>query len=166
MRSAPLNTVARATRRELEKHGGPEMKRIHIGLEVKDLESSINFYSALFGAQPTHRETDYAKWMLEDPWVNFAIQSREDEPAGSLHFGIQVENTDELAEYADRLENAGQEVVPEPDAACCYYIADKIWVADPDAVRWETFLTTGRHAEYGENLGIRLESTAGKEAAQ
>ena len=142
------------------------MQRIHIGLEVKDLENSINFYSALFGALPTHREMDYAKWMLEDPRVNFAIQSRGDEPAGSLHFGIQVENADELTGCSERLEKAGEDVMPEPGAACCYHIADKIWVADPDAFLWETFLTTGRHTDYGENLGLRLERSSGKEAAQ
>lgn len=139
------------------------MKRVHIGLEVKDLESSIKFYCNLFGVQPTHREADYAKWMLEDPRVNFAIQCRGDEPAGSVHFGIQVENRDELAECSGWLEDAGENVVPEPNAACCYSLSDKFWVADPDAFRWETFLTLGRHTEYGENLGIPLDSTTGKE---
>lgn len=142
------------------------MKRIHIGLEVKDLENSINFYSALFGAQPMHIETDYAKWMMEDPWVNFSIQKRGNEPVGSVHFGIQVEDTEQLAEYSARLQKAGKEVVPEPGAACCYYLADKIWVTDPDAFRWETFLTIGRQTEYGEDLGIQLKGTIGKEGAQ
>ncbi len=142
------------------------MKRVHIGLEVKDLESSIKFYTNLFGAQPTHRETDYAKWMLENPRVNFAIQCRGDEPAGSVHFGIQVENGDELAECSGWLEEAGENVVSEPGAAYCYSLADKIWVADPDAFRWETFLTLGRHTEYGESLGIPLDSATGKEIAR
>ena len=126
------------------------MKRMHIGLEVKDLESSIDFYAALFGAQPSHRETDYAKWMLEDPRVNFAIQCRGDEPVGSVHFGVQVENRDELAECTRWLNEAGEDVLPEPGAECCYYVSDKVWVADPDAFRWETFLTLGRLTEYGE----------------
>ena len=142
------------------------MKRIHIGLEVKDLEASINFYSALFGAQPSHRETDYAKWMLEDPRVNFAIQCLGAEPVGSVHFGVQVENKDELAECTRWLEEAGENVVSEPGAECCYYKSDKVWSRDPDAFRWETFLTHGRHTEYGENLGIPLDSAAGKEIAR
>ncbi len=134
------------------------MKRLHIGLEVKDLDASIKFYSALFGAQPSHRETDYAKWMLEDPRVNFAIQCIGAEPAGSVHFGVQVENSDELAECSGRLEEAGEDVVSESGAECCYYVSDKVWVADPDAFRWETFLTLGRHTEYGESRGIRLDT--------
>ena len=142
------------------------MKRIHIGLEVKDLEASINFYSALFGAQPSHRETDYAKWMLEDPRVNFAIQCVGAEPVGSVHFGVQVENKGELAECTRWLEEADQKVVSEPGAECCYYKSDKIWAADPDAFRWETFLTHGRHTTYGESLGIPLDGTAGKEIAR
>ncbi len=142
------------------------MKRIHIGLEVKYLEASIDFYSGLFGAQPSHRETDYAKWMLEDPRVNFAIQCIGAEPVGSVHFGVQVENRDELDECTRRLKEAGEDVLSEPGAECCYYIGDKVWVADPDAFRWETFLTLGRRTEYGESLGIPLDSATGKEVVR
>ena len=136
------------------------MKRIHIGLEVKDLEASMKFYTALFGAQPSHREADYAKWMLEDPRVNFSIQCRGPVPAGTVHFGVQVENEDELAECTRWLKDAGENVVSEPGAVCCYHVSDKIHVADPDALPWETFLTHGVHTEYGESRVISFDSAA------
>ena len=140
------------------------MRRMHIGLEVKDLDASIRFYSGLFGSPPTHRETDYAKWMLEDPKVNFAIQTRGCEAPGSLHFGIQVENDAELSETSQRLRAAGEDVMDEPGAVCCYHKADKIWVRDPDQHRWETFLTHGRVPVYGEDLGLSLEEPTQEEA--
>lgn len=130
------------------------MKRIHIGLEVSDIEASVKFYSTLFGAEPTRREADYAKWMLDDPRVNFAIQTHGRESAGSVHFGIQVHEAEALEEYAGRLEAAGESVLAEPGAQCCYYESDKYWVRDPDAMRWETFHTVGEITEYGENLGL------------
>ena len=128
------------------------MKRIHIGLEVGDLERSIVFYSALFGAEPTVREADYAKWMLDDPRVNFSITARCCEPAGSVHFGIQVEAPGELSEVAERLARADETVVAEENALCCYHKSDKVWAIDPDAFLWETFHTTGRHTAYGEDF--------------
>ena len=130
------------------------MKRIHIGLEVGDLEASVRFYSTLFGAPPTRLEPDYAKWMLEDPRVNFAIQTRGCESPGSVHLGIQVDEAAALDEYASRLERAGEQVMPEPGAQCCYYQSDKVWVRDPDAMRWETFHTFESITHYGEDLGI------------
>ena len=130
------------------------MKRIHIGMEVSDLDASIRFYSTLFGSPPTRIESDYAKWMLDDPRVNFSIQNRGCEGAGTVHLGIQVEAPGELDEYATRLSEAGANVVPEPGANCCYYRSDKVWVRDPDAMRWETFHTLGATTTYGEDSGL------------
>ena len=110
------------------------MKRIHIGLEVSDLESSIRFYSSLFGQAPAVREADYAKWMPEDPKVNFSISTRGDEQAGGVHFGIQVEATGELTEVAERLEQAGEPLIHEADTVCCYHKSQKVWALDPDAL--------------------------------
>ena len=128
------------------------MKRIHIGLEVRDLDRSVRFYSTLFGAAPSVREADYAKWMSDDPRINFSITSRGEEAAGSVHFGVQAEEKAELSEIAARLEKAGEDLIPEEGAHCCYHKSDKVWVIDPDAFRWETFHTSGRHVEYGQNL--------------
>lgn len=128
------------------------MKRAHIGLQVRDLERSVQFYSTLFGAPPSVREADYAKWMCDDPRINFSITTRCGDSAGSVHFGIQVEESAELAEIAARLEKAGEATIPEQDAHCCYHKADKVWVIDPDAFRWETFHTKGRIVAYGETL--------------
>ena len=128
------------------------MKRIHIGLEVADLESSIRFYTSLFGEPPVVREADYAKWMPEDPRVNLSISTRGDEAAGGVHFGIQVEEAGELSDVAQRLDEAGERLIHEPDAVCCYHTSQKVWALDPDALRWETFLTTGRVTRYGESL--------------
>ena len=124
------------------------MSRIHIGMNVKDLESSIRFYSALFGQAPGLVKEDYAKWMLEDPRVNFSISARACE-AGRVHFGIQVDDRDELAEAARRLREAGEKVMAEDDTTCCYHRSEKAWVADPESHLWETFLTKGEATEYG-----------------
>ena len=124
------------------------MRRIHIGLNVKDLDASVGFYSALFGAEPSVVKDDYAKWQLEDPRVNFSITQRC-KLDHDLHFGIQVEDEAELAETAGRLRQAGQQVVDEPSTVCCYHRSDKAWVADPQNLLWETFLTHGEAADYG-----------------
>lgn len=126
------------------------MTRIHIGLEVADLDRSIAFYSQLFGCEPTVLEDDYAKWTPEEPKVNFSINSRGAEPAGSVHFGIDVSEKSELDEIAARLSQAGQKVIPT-SSECCYHKSEKAWVIDPDAIRWETFFTTGRETSYGED---------------
>lgn len=126
------------------------MRRIHIGLNVKDLDASVQFYSELFGAEPSVVKDDYAKWMLEDPRVNFSVTSR----CGmehDIHFGIQVDSEKELSETADRLRVAGRQVVDEPGAVCCYHRSEKAWVADPQNLLWETFLTTGEATDYGED---------------
>ena len=141
------------------------MKRIHIGLDVKDIEKSVAFYSNLFGAEPSLRRDDYAKWMLEDPRVNFTITSGRC-GAGDVHFGIQVESQEDLADVAGRLKGAGEAVLDEPDAVCCYHTSEKAWVLDPESFRWETFFTTGLATAYGENNQELEEMRSAKKNAQ
>ena len=126
------------------------MKRIHIGLAVADLERSVGFYSAMFGAGPSLRRDDYAKWQLEDPRVNFSITTRCSAD-GKVHFGIQVDDAAELAEAGARLEAAGQQVAHEPETTCCYHNSSKTWARDPEAFHWETFVTSGVAEEFGGN---------------
>ncbi len=123
------------------------MKRFHVHVSVRDLDESVRFYSQLFAARPSVREAEYAKWMLEDPRVNFAISTRSGAP-GIDHLGIQAENAEELAELGLRLDAAGQVVVPEAGAECCHARSDKIWTQDPQGTRWETFHTVGSIATY------------------
>ncbi|TXI50048.1 MAG: glyoxalase/bleomycin resistance/dioxygenase family protein [Lysobacter sp.] len=123
------------------------MKRFHVHVSVRDLDESVRFYSALFAERPTVHEAEYAKWMLDDPRVNFAISTRSGAP-GVDHLGIQAENADELAELGARLDAAGQAVVPEAGAECCHARSDKFWTQDPQGTRWETFHTVGRIATY------------------
>lgn len=128
------------------------MKRIHIGLEVKDVESSARFYSDLFGAEPVVRKPDYAKWLLEDPRVNFSITAKgKADSEGDLHFGIQVDSEDELRAVSERLAGAGRRLIAEGETTCCYHKSTKAWVLDPDALAWETFVTHGEATVYGEN---------------
>jgi hypothetical protein len=117
---------------------------------VPDLTRSIQFYETLFGAGPTVLKSDYAKWMLEDPRVNFAISQR-DRASGVDHVGIQVESAGELAELAGRLKAAGETTLDEHAVTCCYAKGDKTWVHDPAGVRWETFFTHGEATAYGED---------------
>jgi catechol 2,3-dioxygenase-like lactoylglutathione lyase family enzyme len=134
------------------------MKRLHVHVGVADLEQSIGFYSTLFGIQPTMRRHDYAKWMLDDPRVNFAISARSGQ-AGLDHLGMQAESADELAEIADRLKAAGLAPVEQCDAACCYARSDKAWTVDPAGLRWETFHSTGAVTTYGEDSAPTAAST-------
>ena len=124
------------------------MKRLHVHVGVTDLEQSIRFYSGLFAAAPTVTKSDYAKWMLDDPRVNFAISARADK-GGVRHLGIQVETPDELAEVYARLKAADAPVFEEGATTCCYAKSEKSWIADPQGVAWETFLTTGESTTYG-----------------
>lgn len=126
------------------------MKRMHLHVSVPDLSRSIGFYSTLFGATPTVVKSDYAKWMLEDPRVNFAISQRGG-AAGVDHVGIQAETSAELGELAGRLKAAGETTFDEAAAHCCYATSDKSWVNDPSGVRWETFFTFGEATAYGED---------------
>lgn len=124
------------------------MKRLHVHVSVKDLDSSIRFYSRLFASDPVVRKEDYAKWMLDDPRVNFAISNRGGKP-GVQHLGIQVENRGELAEVYARLQKAKRPVIEEGETVCCYARSEKSWIDDPQGVQWETFLTTGDSTVYG-----------------
>jgi len=118
------------------------MKRFHVHLHVDDLDRSIGFYSTLFGAAPARREPDYAKWMLNDPAVNFAISTRGEQP-GIDHLGIQVDDADALAELRARAEAADQSLLDEGATTCCYARSRKHWVTDPQGVAWEHFHTLG-----------------------
>lgn len=119
-------------------------------LGVENLEQSIRFYSTLFAAQPTVLKTDYAKWMLEDPRVNFAI-SQGHGAAGLQHLGIQAQDADELAEIYSRLQQADRPVLEEGATVCCYAQSEKSWISDPQGLAWETFLTHGDSTIYGGN---------------
>ncbi len=124
------------------------MKRMHVHVGVDDLAVSVGFYSALFGSPPTVIKPDYAKWMLEDPRLNFAISAGH-ATRGVEHLGIQVEDEDELAEVYDRLAAADRPVLDEGATTCCYATSTKSWISDPQGVVWETFLTTGDATVYG-----------------
>jgi catechol 2,3-dioxygenase-like lactoylglutathione lyase family enzyme len=124
------------------------MKRLHVHVSVKDLDASVRFYSQLFAADPTVHKPDYAKWMLDDPRVNFAISRRDGQP-GVQHLGIQVEDREELEEVYERLRGAERPVIEEGETTCCYAHSEKSWVDDPQGVQWETFLTTGESTVYG-----------------
>ena len=125
------------------------MKRFHVHLSVANLESSAAFYTGLFGQEPTTRHDDHAKWMLEDPRVNFAISSRGRKP-GLDHLGIQVDSTEELLELQHRAEHASPgEVRLQPDARCCYAHSDKHWARDPQGISWEHFHTLGETPDFG-----------------
>jgi hypothetical protein len=126
------------------------MKRLHVHVAVKDLDASISFYSHLFASEPAVRKPDYAKWMLEDPRVNFAISHR-DGAHGVRHLGIQVENRDELVEVYGRLHRAERPVIEQGETVCCYAQSEKSWIDDPQGVQWETFLTTGESTVYGSD---------------
>ena len=130
------------------------MKRMHAHVAVNDLAASINFYSALFAAEPSVVKTDYAKWMLDDPRVNFAISARG-RAAGLDHLGIQVEDKNELSEVYARLHEAGGTVIEQGQTACCYAKSEKSWIDDPAGIAWETFLTTGESTNYGDGSGER-----------
>lgn len=117
------------------------MKRFHVHVAVPDLEAGIRFYSTMFGARPSVVKPDYAKWMLDDPRVNFAISARAAQRAGVNHLGVQAENDGELAQIHANLLAADSGVVAEKDVSCCYARSDKYWVKDPAGIAWESFHT-------------------------
>jgi len=127
------------------------VKRMHVHVGVKDLDASIRFYSTLFGSEPTVTKHDYAKWMLDDPRVNFAISADHHAAKGIEHLGIQVESGEELTEVYGRLKAADRPVLEEGATTCCYAKSEKSWIADPDGVVWETFLTNGEATVYGDS---------------
>ena len=129
------------------------MKRLHVHVAVADLGASVDFYSKLFAAQPAVIKSDYAKWMLDDPRVNFAISARGVEP-GLDHLGIQTESAQELGALRERLDAAGASLVSEVGTTCCYAKSDKHWVTDPQGLAWETFHTL----EAAPTFGVSRES--------
>ena len=127
------------------------MKRLHVHVGVNDLDQSIRFYSTLFAAEPTVVKDDYAKWMLHDPSVNFAISAGKHEQKGIEHLGIQVESVEDLGEVHGRLKAADGPVLEEGRTTCCYAKSEKSWIADPDGIVWEAFFTDGEATTYGDS---------------
>ncbi|MEE4360009.1 MAG: ArsI/CadI family heavy metal resistance metalloenzyme [Pseudomonadales bacterium] len=136
------------------------MKRMHLNLGVDDLATSIRFYTTLFAAEPSVVKDDYAKWMLEDPRLNFAISTRNRQ-SGIDHLGIQVENEAELQDVHARLQAAGGPSLDEGETTCCYARSTKRWIEDPQGVAWETFLTHGDSPVYGHERDETAPAPAG-----
>jgi catechol 2,3-dioxygenase-like lactoylglutathione lyase family enzyme len=116
------------------------MKRLHVHVGVKDLSASVKFYNALFGAEPVKRKSDYAKWMLDDPCVNFAISTR----AGTIgvdHMGLQVDDAEELGALRDQMSRANIATHSDGETTCCYARSEKSWVEDPNGLAWEAYHT-------------------------
>ena len=130
------------------------MKRLHVHLGVEDLDQSIRFYSTLFAAEPTVLKADYAKWMLDDPRVNFAISAGRHPAKGIQHLGVQAESLTELGEVYARLNAADRPVLEEGRTTCCYARSEKSWIADPDGIVWETFFTDGDATTYGDSPAL------------
>ena len=126
------------------------MKRFHVHVAVNNLEQSTRFYSAMFGSQPSVLKNDYAKWMLDDPRINFAISERP-HAAGLNHLGFQAESEGELEEIHTRLQSADTGIAAEKGANCCYATSDKYWVQDPSGIAWESFRSLDTIPFYGEN---------------
>jgi catechol 2,3-dioxygenase-like lactoylglutathione lyase family enzyme len=147
MRARSLPTVE--TRPQAHE-GDRQMKRLHVHVAVDNLDKAIGFYSTLFASEPSVVKHDYAKWMLEDPRVNFAI-SKRGAKTGLNHLGIQVETEAELTEVYARLNQAGAPVLDEGKTTCCYAKSEKSWIDDPAGISWETFLTSGESTDYGNS---------------
>jgi catechol 2,3-dioxygenase-like lactoylglutathione lyase family enzyme len=130
------------------------MKRLHVHVGVDNLDRSIAFYSTLFGAEPSVLKHDYAKWMLEDPRVNFAISAGRHASRGIEHLGIQAESGAELTEVYGRLKAADGPVLEEGATTCCYAKSEKSWIADPDGIVWEAFFTDGEATIYGDSPAL------------
>lgn len=135
------------------------MKRFHVHVAVADLEQSVQFYTTFFNATPTVKKEDYAKWMLEDPRINFAISKRGTQ-AGLDHLGIQVEDEESLKAISVRLMEAKQQILQQENTTCCYAQSDKTWVHDPQGIAWESFFTIGEATTYGEDVQLKRESKA------
>ena len=124
------------------------MKRFHVHVAVENLDASVRFYTKIFGAEPTVRKPDYAKWMMEDPRMNFAISQRGAK-AGIDHLGFQVDTDEELATLRRQVAEAGIAAQDQPGATCCYAKSDKYWMTDPQGIAWETYRTLEEAAIYG-----------------
>lgn len=129
------------------------MKRLHVHISVADVAASIRFYTTMFGAEPSVTKENYAKWLLQDPRVNFAISTRR-QPVGINHLGIQVESDEELRAMRAQLQAADSEIIEERDQPCCYARSDKYWVTDPTGIAWETFRTLGSIPVYGDDTAV------------
>ena len=126
------------------------MKRFHVHIRVDDLNASIAFYERLFSAPPTRLETDYAKWMLDDPRVNFAISTRGGQ-AGLDHLGFQTDTAEELVQLKNQAQNADMALIDEGSTSCCYAQSDKHWITDPQGIAWEHFHTLGNIPVFHDN---------------
>jgi catechol 2,3-dioxygenase-like lactoylglutathione lyase family enzyme len=144
--TAPMNATSTTASRRAPS------KRFHVHVAVDDLPASIGFYTGLFGTPPSVEKPDYAKWMLDDPRINFAISKRGRE-AGLDHFGIQVDSRDQLEDAQRRLDAAGLVSFARGASTCCYAKSEKSWTRDPQGIAWETFLTTGEATTYGDDRG-------------
>ena len=130
------------------------MKRLHVHVGVSDLDQSVRFYSTIFAAEPTVLKADYAKWMLDEPRVNFAVSAGQHPTRGIQHLGIQVDSTAELGEVYGRLSTADRPVLEEGRTTCCYARSEKSWISDPDGIVWETFYTDGESTAYGDSPAL------------
>lgn len=137
------------------------MKRFHVNVSVADLARSRQFYTGLFGAEPSVSRDDYAKWMLDDPRLNFSI-TQSSGRRGIQHVGLQADTVEELSEIRERLSTAGEKTLEQPDTECCYARSTKTWVRDPDDVAWETFVTHEQIANFGCGTAEADLQTAGK----
>ena len=135
------------------------MKRFHVHVAVDDLEANIRFYSTVFGVQPTVRKPDYAKWMVEDPRINFAISQRGAK-VGVDHLGIQVDSDEELRTFRQQVATAEITALDQPGATCCYARSDKYWITDPQGIAWETYRTLGEAEIYGVETKTTSEASA------
>ena len=135
------------------------MKRFHVHAHVEDLQASIAFYSKMFGAEPTRVESDYAKWMIEDPRINFAISTRGGKP-GVDHLGIQTDTEEELAELKARAQAADMALLDEGETTCCYARSEKHWVTDPQGIAWEHFHTLANIPVFSEGAGEKAAPAA------
>ena len=130
------------------------MKRLHVHVSVENLSTSIQFYRTMFGAEPTVTKPDYAKWLLDDPRVNFAISMGNHARPGIQHLGVQVESPAELGEVYGRIQAAERPVLDEGRTTCCYAKSEKSWISDPDGVVWEAFYTDGEATTYGDSPAL------------
>jgi hypothetical protein len=135
------------------------MKRFHVHIRVEDLSASVAFYEHLFSAPPTRLETDYAKWMLDDPRVNFAISTRGGKP-GLDHLGFQTDTSEELVQLKVQANNADMRMIDEGETSCCYTQSDKHWITDPQGIAWEHFHTLGNIPVFNENQAVNASGSA------
>lgn len=139
------------------------MNRFHVSVGVANIERSVAFYTTLFGTGPAVLKDDYAKWMLDDPRLNFSISENSKSRKGGInHVGLQTDTTAELQDIQARLDNAGQDTFEQPDAECCYARSTKTWVRDPDGVAWESFVTHENITHYGNDLEPDASDQGGK----